>query len=139
MYNNSLTKHKTKTMKILIADNLNIIQKGVNNVIKQLTETNKVDEVSDGNSALSKVCSDEYDLAILGDAIPGLSGLEVLQKMKEKKLKTRVLIFSEYPRGEISLRAFKMGASGYLSSYSAASVLDMAINQIASGEGYGLC
>jgi len=121
-------------MKILIADNLNLVKKEVRRIIDTLPYGNMVEEVSDGNTALSKVCADQYDLAILGSAIPGISGFEVLKEMKEKAIQTRVLIFDEFPQGKSSLKAFKLGAAGYLSTYSANCVLNLAIQHIASGK-----
>jgi len=68
-----------------------------------------------------------------------MTGLDILQQMRDNKNNTRVLIFSEYPKEQSSLKAFKLGASGYLSKFSALNVLDLAIHHIASGDGYGLC
>lgn len=121
-------------MKILIADNLSIVRDNVKQVMASLPLGAQVDEVSDGQSALDKVDSGLYDIAILGENIPGMGGLDILQQ--SKKSSTKVLIFSEFPEGQSALKAFKLGASGYLSRFSALNVLNVALKHIALGDGY---
>ncbi len=93
-----------------------------------------MDEVADGQSALDKMDSGQYDVAILGENIPGLGGLDILQRINKKS--TKVLIFSEFPEGQSALKAFRLGASGYLSRFSALNVLNVALKHIALGDGY---
>ncbi len=123
-------------MKILIADSLSIIQDSIKKILPSLSVRADVDEVSDGTDALRRVESGEYDIAILGDQIPGINGIGILEHIKGKKGKTRMFIFTEHPKGQTAYQAFKLGASGYLSMFSAFNVLDMALHDIASGDGY---
>jgi len=123
-------------MKILIADNLSIVRDNVRQVMASLPRNTEVDEVADGQSALEKVDSGQYDVAIIGENIPGIGGLDILQKIKNNHKSTKVLIFSEFPEGQSSLKAFRLGASGYLSRFSALNVLTVALKHIALGDGY---
>ncbi|NLT03801.1 MAG: response regulator transcription factor [Bacteroidales bacterium] len=123
-------------MKILIADNLSIVRDNVRQVMASLPRNTQVDEVADGQSALEKVDSGQYDVAIIGENIPGIGGLDILQKIRNKHKSTKVLIFSEFPEGQSSLKAFRLGASGYLSRFSALNVLTVALKHIALGDGY---
>jgi len=123
-------------MKILIADNLSIVRDNVRQVMASLPRNTQVDEVADGQSALEKVDSGQYDVAIIGENIPGIGGLDILQKIKNNHKSTKVLIFSEFPEGQSSLKAFRLGASGYLSRFSALNVLTVALKHIALGDGY---
>jgi len=123
-------------MKILIADDHAIVREGVKQIIKTIPEVTLVDEAIDGNDAFSKICSTNYDVVILDISMPGLSGLDVLQRMKDRNVETRVLIFSFYPQEQYAIRAFKLGASGYLSKESAFEELAIAIRKIAAGGKY---
>jgi two-component system, NarL family, invasion response regulator UvrY len=123
-------------MKILIADNLSIVRDNVRQVMASLPRNTQVDEVADGQSALEKVDSGQYDVAIIGENIPGIGGMDILQKIKNNHKSTKVLIFSEFPEGQSSLKAFRLGASGYLSRFSALNVLTVALKHIALGDGY---
>lgn len=123
-------------MKILIADNRSLLHDEVKQVVSSLPVGTQVEEVKDGRSALAKMDADQYDVAILEDNMPGLGGLEILQQMKQQHKSTKILIFSEFPEWKLSLKAFKLGASGYLSRFSALNVLNIALNDIALGDGY---
>jgi len=123
-------------MKILIADDHAIVREGVKLILKSLPEITLIEEAADGNDAFTKISSTDYDLVILDISMPGMSGLDVLQRMKDRNIGTKVLIFSFYPQEQYAIRAFKLGASGYLSKDSASEELAMAIRKIVSGGKY---
>jgi two-component system, NarL family, invasion response regulator UvrY len=123
-------------MKILIADDHSIVREGLKHYVKTLDEVKLIDEAAEGNEAWTKIKDGEYDLVILDVSMPGMSGLEILQNMKERKIKTPVLVLSVHPQEQYALHAFKMGASGYLSKDSAFEELTLAIKKIASGGRY---
>lgn len=123
-------------MKILIADDHSVVREGLKQLVKTLDEVKLIDEAIDGNEAWSKIKDKNYDLVILDVSMPGISGLEVLQKIKERNLKTPVLILSVYPQEQYAIHAFKMGALGYISKDSAFEELTLAIKKIVSGGRY---
>ena len=123
-------------MKILIADDHAIVREGVKQIVKTLPEVTLIDEASEGNEALLKIKEVGYDLVILDISMPGLSGLDILQSIKSRKINTRVLMLSFHPQEQYAIRAFKLGASGYLSKDSAFEELTTAIHKIAAGGKY---
>jgi two-component system invasion response regulator UvrY len=123
-------------MKILIADDHAIVREGLKQYVKTLDEVKLIDEVDEGNEAWTKIKDGDYDLVILDVSMPGMSGLDVLQKIKERNLPTRVLILSVHPQEQYAFHSFKLGASGYLSKDSASEELILAIKKIASGGRY---
>lgn len=123
-------------MKILIADDHTIVREGIKQIIKTLPEVSLIDEVADGEEAYAKILSTNYDMVILDISMPKMTGLDLLQRMKVRDIKTRVLILSFYPQEQYAVRAFKLGASGYLSKDSAFEELHLAIKKIASGGKY---
>jgi two-component system, NarL family, invasion response regulator UvrY len=123
-------------MEILIADDHAIVREGLKQYVKTLDEVSLIDEAEEGNGAWTKIKEGSYDLVILDVSMPGMSGLDVLRKMKERKIKSRVLILSVHPQEQYAIHAIKMGASGYLSKDSAFEELTLAIRKIASGGRY---
>ena len=123
-------------MKILIADDHSVVREGLKQYIKTLDEVKLIDEADNGIEAWTKIRDRCYDLVILDVSMPGMSGLDVLQKMKERNLKTPVLILSVHPQEQFAIRAFKMGASGYLSKDTAFEELILAIKKVSSGGRY---
>lgn len=123
-------------MKILIADDHTIVREGIKQIVKTLPEVTLIDEVADGDEAFAKILSTDYDMVILDISMPKMTGLDLLQRMKSRDIKTRVLILSFYPQEQYAIRAFKLGASGYLSKDSAFEELHLAIKKIAAGGKY---
>ncbi|MEK7718208.1 MAG: response regulator transcription factor [Bacteroidota bacterium] len=123
-------------MKILIADDHAIVREGVKQIVRTLPEVSQIDEACDGQEALTKMTKVEYDLVILDISMPEISGLDLLQRLKNRGNKARVLMLSFYPQEQYAVRAFKLGASGYLSKDSAFEELTMAIRKIAAGGKY---
>ena len=123
-------------MKILIADDHAIIREGVKQILKTLPEVTLIDEASEGNEALLKIKEVGYDLVILDISMPGMNGLDILQTISRRKINTRVLMLSLHPQEQYAIRAFKLGASGYISKDSAFEDLTTAIHKIAAGGKY---
>lgn len=121
-------------MKILIADNNTVLRDSVKQIVKTVPGPKIIDEVSDGNDALEKISKTNYDFIVLDASLNGMNGLDILQKMRENDIHTRTLIYSSTPNQLHAQRAFKYGASGYLSKNSAFEVLKMAIKQASEGE-----
>lgn len=120
-------------MKILIADDHTVVREGLRQITSSLVEIKNVDEAIDGDDAWIKIREGNYDLVILDIAMPGTNGLDVLKKIRDNNIKTHVLILSMYPQEQYAVRAFNLGASGYVSKDSAYEELALAIKKISSG------
>jgi DNA-binding NarL/FixJ family response regulator len=123
-------------MKILIADDHSVVRKGLKQILKDLRISDMIEEAKDGNEALNKIRSGEFDFVILDISMPGLSGLDILKALKDVNIKINILILSVYPHRQYAVRALRMGASGYLSKNSAPEELALAIKKISAGEKY---
>ena len=123
-------------MKTLIADDHSIVREGLKQYVKTLDEVKLIDEAVDGNEAWAKIKNEKYDIVILDVSMPGMSGLDVLRNIKERNLKTHVLILSVHPQEQYAIHAFKLGASGYISKDNAFEELTLAIKKIISGGRY---
>lgn len=58
------------------------------------SEGYEITTAKDGQEALDKIQQYSFDLIMLDDGLPILSGRELLQKMKEEKINTRVILMS---------------------------------------------
>jgi DNA-binding NarL/FixJ family response regulator len=123
-------------MNILIGDDHLLVREGVEQIIRTLPEVEFIDEVTDGNELLCKVNSSKYDLVIMDISIPGISGLDVLQKMRHDKNMTNVLLYSFDPQRQHAMFALRHGASGYLAKESVFEELTTAVRRILNGGKY---
>jgi two-component system invasion response regulator UvrY len=123
-------------MNILIADDHSIVREGLKQYVKTLDDVKLIEEAANGNEAWSKIKDGTFDLVILDVSMPGMSGLDVLRKAKEKNLNIRALILSFHPQEQYAIQAFRLGAYGYLSKETAFEELSLAIKKIVSGGRY---
>lgn len=125
-----------KKCKCLIVDDHPILRKGIRDLLFQEGACATIVEVDNAAAALSKVRREPWDLLILDVALPDKHGLEVLKEVKLLRPTLPVLMLSLYPEREFALRAFKAGASGYLTKDRAPSELLTAVKEIVAGRRY---
>lgn len=123
-------------VRIIVADDHAIFREGLKQVIESTNDMTVVDEAINGQELLSKVHNNDYDMVILDITMPGRNGLDVLVELKNIKPKLPVLVLSMHPEEQFALRAYKSGASGYLTKSSPSAELLDALNKISRGKKY---
>ena len=94
-------------LRILIADDHEVVRKGLGKVLMEALQPVKVEEAKNGQEAVSKVLKSEYDLVVLDLKMPGKSGLDVLKEIKQHQPKLPVLILSMHPEEQFAVRAIR--------------------------------
>jgi two-component system invasion response regulator UvrY len=122
------------TKKILVADDHAIFREGLKQVIAGIVDMVVADEATDGQEVLGKVRENDYDVILLDISMPGRNGLDILAEIKSLKPKLPVLILSMHPEEQYALRAFRAGASGYLTKGNAPQELIEALHKVALGK-----
>jgi len=120
-------------IRVLIADDHKIVRDGLKRILSAHEEVGVTGEAADGDQALALVRAHEYDLAMVDMSMPGLSGIDLIKRLKLEKPKLRILVLSMHGERQYAARALKAGASGYLNKDSAAELLVGAIRKIAAG------
>ena len=77
-------------------------------------EGHAVDVLNDGSEALTAVANTPFDVVVLDIMVPGRDGLSVVRQMREKQIKTPVILLTA--RGELSekVEGLNAGADDYL-------------------------
>jgi two-component system, NarL family, invasion response regulator UvrY len=101
-------------IRILIADDHAIVRRGLKQLLLDQYPTACVGESGDAESLIAHVINQEWDVVICDINMPGRSGLDALQQIKELAPELPVLIMSMYPEDQYALRVLKAGAAGYL-------------------------
>jgi DNA-binding NarL/FixJ family response regulator len=122
--------------KILIVDDHAIIREGLKRIIESAVNLVVAGEAANGQEALNKVRDNDYDLVILDISMPGRDGLDTLMEMKKMKPLLPVLILSSHPEEQYALRAYRAGASGYLTKMSPNAEIIVALQKLVMGKKY---
>ncbi|MBS1664598.1 MAG: response regulator transcription factor [Bacteroidetes bacterium] len=123
-------------LRILIADDHTVVRRGLKQILHEEFPSARVEEVSDAEDLLKLVLKEEWDVVISDISMPGKSGLEVLQAIRQNFPKLPVLILSVHPEDQYAVRVLKAGASGFLNKDSAPDELVKAVHQVLLGKKY---
>ncbi|HLP16160.1 MAG TPA: response regulator transcription factor [Bacteroidota bacterium] len=123
-------------IRVLLADDHKIVREGLRMMLEQTDDIRVTDEAANGDDALEKLQTNEFDVVVLDIAMPGQNGIEVLKRIKTDHPSVHVMMLSTYPEKQYALRALKAGASGYLTKDSATEELIVAIRRAAQGRKY---
>lgn len=123
-------------IKILIADDHTIVRRGLKQILLEGFPTAQVGEVPDAEELIKKVIAETWDVVISDLSMPGRSGLDALQQIKQIQPNLPVLILSIHPEDQYAIRALKAGAAGYLSKDLAPDELVIAVQKVMLGKKY---
>ena len=123
-------------IRILIADDHSVVRKGLRQILLEGFPTAHIEEVPDAEEMIRKIMQAPFDVVISDLSMPGRSGLEALQQLKQINPKLPVLILSIHPEDQYALRVLKAGASGYLSKDMAPDELVNAVQRVMLGKKY---
>lgn len=121
---------------IMIVDDHSMIREGLKQLLELDGDMRVVEEASDGVECVEKIGTAKPDVLLLDINMPRMNGLEVLAKLKEKKIKTKVLVLTVHNEIDYLLKAVEIGINGYLLKDSESSELKKAIVSVVDGENY---
>ncbi len=123
-------------LRFLIADDHAIVRRGLKDILLEFFPFASITEVCDGEELIKHVIKEKWDVVITDLSMPGRSGLEALQQIKQYNTKLPVLVLSVYSEDQYALRVLKAGAAGYLNKDMAPEELVKAMNVVLSGKKY---
>jgi two-component system, NarL family, invasion response regulator UvrY len=123
-------------MKVLIADDHEVLRRGLKDILADEFDDLRVGEARNAREALEAGRKQAWDIVLLDIKMPGRSGLEVLEELKKLHPRMPVLMISAFPEEDYALRAFKLGASGYVSKEGASDELLAAVRKALAGGRY---
>jgi two-component system invasion response regulator UvrY len=123
-------------MNILIVDDHSVIHHGLTRMLDDEFKPATFGNAHDFEEALNLVAQKRWDVVILDLDLPGRGGLEVLRQIRLDQPKLPVVIFSMHSEDQFAIRAFKVGASGYVAKDSPSTQLVDAIRKVIHGHKY---
>jgi DNA-binding NarL/FixJ family response regulator len=120
-------------IRVLIADDHKIVRDGLKGILAATADIEVAAEAAGGDEALALVRANDYDVALIDMSMPGLSGIDLVKRLRAEKPKLRLLVLSMHGEHQYAARALKAGAAGYLTKDSASEQLLGAIRKVAGG------
>ena len=120
-------------IRVMLADDHQLVREGIKQLLGAATDIQVAAEAGNGDDALAQVKAAEFDVVVLDMSMPGLSGIDLVKRVKLEKPKQKILVLSMHGEQQYAARALKAGASGYLTKDSASAQLVGAIRKIAAG------
>jgi len=99
-------------LSILIVDDEQVVRDSLVHWFGE--EGYEVESSDNASDALTKLAAREFDLVIADIRMPGMDGIELLEKVKSEQMDTSVILMTGYASVETAVRALKHGAFDYI-------------------------
>ena len=126
----SLITLVTYVMRILIADDHQVVRKGISSILRSREDFQVCGEASCGKEAVAKADLLKPDLVILDLSLPDLSGIEVATRIRKFLPHVSILLLSENDEGPLEHLVRETGLQGYVTKSKAGTTLLKAIDAI---------
>ena len=123
----------TKKVRLMIADDHQLVRDGIRALLKANRNFEVVAEAADGSEAVDKANAFEPDLAVLDITMPVLDGLEATSRIRAASPATKILILTMHESHQMVKRVLGAGALGYVLKSDLASQLVKAVVAVAQG------
>jgi DNA-binding NarL/FixJ family response regulator len=125
-----------RRISVLLVDDHAVVREGYRRLLERDASLIVVGEAATAADALRRDEELKPDVLVLDIALPGVSGIEILRRIRARRPDACVLMFSMYQDGIYVSRALEAGARGYLSKASAPDLLVDAVRCVAQGRRY---
>jgi two-component system response regulator DesR len=120
-------------IRFVLAEDQAMVRGALAALLRLETDLDLVAEAGDGESAWRAVQSHAPDLLVTDIEMPGLTGLDLAQRIRDGGLATRVVILTTFARAGYLRRALDAGVRGYLLKDAPSEQLAAALRQVHAG------
>jgi DNA-binding NarL/FixJ family response regulator len=101
-------------MRILIADDHEMIRRGVRSLLEETSQYHVCGEAADGQDAIEKARQLKPDLILMDISMPNLNGLEATREIRRILPRIDVIILSQHEARQMVEQACSVGARGFV-------------------------
>lgn len=128
--------NRREKIRILVADDHMVMRMGLVTAASDQPDMEVVADVESGEEAIEAYRQHRPDVVILDLRMGGLGGLETIRALRTEFTGAKVVVFSNYARGEEIYQAMKVGAAGFVVKDMKLEKLLDAIRRVHGGEKY---
>lgn len=123
-------------MRVVIADDHRIVREGLRFMLSESPDIEIVAEAASGEELLETLAATGADVVLLDVRMPGMSGLDALERLAGTHPEIKVIILSMHDDSAYIRRAVELGASGYLLKSTGREELERALGVVHAGGAY---
>jgi DNA-binding NarL/FixJ family response regulator len=121
-------------IKIIIADDHNLVREGIRSILSQEPDFSIVGEARNGREAVNLAKEKCPDIMLMDISMPLLNGLEATRQIQRDCPSVKILALSVHEDEEIIRQMLASGAMGYITKFADSSELIKAIHTVFAGE-----
>jgi DNA-binding NarL/FixJ family response regulator len=123
-----------KCVRIALVDDQALVLKGLSALLQGLAGIEIALEASDAEQLLAALPQRPVDVIVSDIRMPGVSGIEMIQRLREAGNATPVILLTTFDDSELMLAAVQAGAQGFLLKDASPEDLAEAIERVAAGD-----
>jgi len=120
-------------LRLLLVDDHATVRQSLARILTKAQPEWRVREAGSAADALALVAQESFDLGIVDMSMPGMNGLELLAALRAQGQRMPLLMLSMHAEEAYAMRAFKAGATGYITKDQAGEQLVQAVQTLAAG------
>ncbi|MET0718584.1 MAG: response regulator, partial [Pseudoxanthomonas sp.] len=124
------------TIRVYLIDDHALVRTGMKMILAGELDIEVVGDADNGEDALRQIRSLKPDVVLCDLHLPGLSGLEITERITRGDLETKVIIVSVLEDGPLPKRLLEAGACGYIGKAGDAAELLRAVREVSRGKRY---
>ncbi len=123
-----------KPLRILVADDHELVRKGLQHVLERPPEWKVCGEASNGRKAIELAAELNPDIVVMDLSMPDLNGLEATRQICKLNPNAQVIILSMFESDDLVREVLAAGGRGYVMKSDAAQTLVAAIESLSAGK-----
>ena len=124
------------SIRILLADDHQIVRQGLRRIIEENPDMAVVGEANDGRQAIQMALDEKPDVIVMDLSMPQMNGIEAIRQITRRLPTVKILVLSMYSEDSYVVQVLEAGAKGYLLKDSADAELVQAIQAVEGGKSF---
>lgn len=123
-----------QSIKVLVADDHQVVRAGIVALLEQQEGFQVVGEAGTGDEAVEKALAKRPDVVLMDLQMPGTDGVQATRILRERAPEVAVLVLTTFDDDELIWGAIQAGAKGYLLKDTPPAGLFSAVRDVAAGK-----
>ncbi|MGN6728945.1 MAG: response regulator [Rhodanobacteraceae bacterium] len=123
-------------IRVVLVDDHALVRSGFRLILSGQSDIEVVGEAGDAEEGLRLIRAQKPDVALLDVHMPGMSGIELTERVRRAELPTQIIILTVVDDARFPRRLLQSGALGYLTKACPADELLTAVRNVAQGRRY---